>query len=265
MLPSRTHSGAIDNSAGTMPMSGSLQLTSANGAFPSSCYNSTRTPFAIQEILGLNVAAAVGMPGRQNGSADNIDNVMQPAYFMSGAHSQSYTPACFLDQSTNGNAAATMATMSGMFPLEMNSASFMSHIPTTFEYANTSGANCDSRCILVAIINSRISVNADHLPFNLFRENTEKSGREKRSDEAKERGARSPDDLTTLSSSNGVSHSKRKKRRHRTIFTQYQVEELEKAFKEAHYPGNGFGDFLRKLAWLTIKIKPILFFVSAII
>uniref|UniRef100_A0A914VMZ9 Ceh-10 homeodomain-containing homolog n=1 Tax=Plectus sambesii TaxID=2011161 RepID=A0A914VMZ9_9BILA len=30
--------------------------------------------------------------------------------------------------------------------------------------------------------------------------------------------------------------AKRKKRRHRTIFTQYQVEELEKAFQEAHYP-----------------------------
>ncbi|CAJ0942000.1 unnamed protein product, partial [Mesorhabditis belari] len=30
--------------------------------------------------------------------------------------------------------------------------------------------------------------------------------------------------------------TKRKKRRHRTIFTQYQIDELEKAFQEAHYP-----------------------------
>ncbi|KAK6102484.1 Homeobox domain family protein [Brugia pahangi] len=38
------------------------------------------------------------------------------------------------------------------------------------------------------------------------------------------------------SSSNEKSISKRKKRRHRTIFTQFQVDELEKAFQEAHYP-----------------------------
>lgn len=35
---------------------------------------------------------------------------------------------------------------------------------------------------------------------------------------------------------NGSCNAKRKKRRHRTIFTQFQIDELEKAFQNAHYP-----------------------------
>jgi visual system homeobox protein 2 len=39
----------------------------------------------------------------------------------------------------------------------------------------------------------------------------------------------------SINANNNCSN-KRKKRRHRTIFTQYQIDELEKSFQDAHYP-----------------------------
>lgn len=222
-------------------ISGSIQLNSANNSFPSSCYNAnSRTPFAIQEILGLNMAAAVGgmsnMPNvRQNGStvAENIDAVMHPSYFMSNMHGQAYTPSCFLDQSSNGNA-ASMATM-GMFPFEMSSTNFH----TAFDYTNSGSANCECKKSLNIPVNSLYLANSDHLSFNLFRDNIEKSREHsKRTEGPKEHhvGGSSEDSNSSIQIGSGLSSSKRKKRRHRTIFTQYQVEELEKAFRDAHYP-----------------------------
>lgn len=50
------------------------------------------------------------------------------------------------------------------------------------------------------------------------------------------KSAKDPKSTANNQPLNGAESGKRKKRRHRTIFSQFQIDELENAFKEAHYP-----------------------------
>lgn len=129
MLPNRV--SALNNESASNTMS-----TIQSSFTAASCYNNSRTPFAIQEILGLNIA---GMPAMRSNATS--DNVMQSAYFMPSTHNQTYAPSCFLEQAGNSSS-ATVASMSGMFPLDMNSANFMNHIPSSFDYV-APNTNCD--------------------------------------------------------------------------------------------------------------------------
>lgn len=120
MLPSRN----VTNNNGVDPDAENSAIHLSN-TFPASCYNNARTPFAIQEILGLgnamNMAAAVGMPMRPTTSnANELDgSLIPPNYFIPGT--QNYNQACFLDQ---GNIMPNVSH-SSVFPLDVGSNGFI--------------------------------------------------------------------------------------------------------------------------------------------
>ncbi|CAD5215726.1 unnamed protein product [Bursaphelenchus okinawaensis] len=157
---------------------------------------SNRATFDINNILGLG-NISVGMQMRATGNSTNNDDSTIPQSYQFVPSGQNYSSSCFLDQH---NLIGTMPPVAHntVFPLDMNTNNFIQ-----FDYQ---GGNCDNFNNLIL-------------------------------DESSDRLNRSKEDCTSSGSSapaGGI--SKRKKRRHRTIFTQYQLDELEKAFKVAHYP-----------------------------
>ncbi|CAD5221680.1 unnamed protein product [Bursaphelenchus xylophilus] len=134
-----------------------------------------------------------------NNTSDGTDSAALQQSYQFIPTGQNYSQSCFLEQN---NLIGTMppVTHNTVFPLDMNTNNFIQ-----FDYQN---GNCESFNNLI-LDESSTSKNVN----------------------------RSKDDCQSSGSSaptGGI--SKRKKRRHRTIFTQYQLDELEKAFKVAHYP-----------------------------
>uniref|UniRef100_A0A915DKB2 Uncharacterized protein n=1 Tax=Ditylenchus dipsaci TaxID=166011 RepID=A0A915DKB2_9BILA len=208
-------------------------------SFASACYNNARTPFAIHEILGL--ASAGGMVN-SNGCSSRLTSssfegsaaAAAATYFhippaSSQASSSSYCQTTYLDPSlmTNGNCS------SQLFPLEMSSTSF---IMPSFDYTSSGTVGNGLRFYHNAV-NPTCSSAIVGNPFS-SREDGDLGGHKNRllSKTGSTNKLSVLTSTATGTSTNATDNGKRKKRRHRTIFSQYQIDELEKAFKEAHYP-----------------------------
>uniref|UniRef100_A0A914YZ00 Uncharacterized protein n=1 Tax=Panagrolaimus superbus TaxID=310955 RepID=A0A914YZ00_9BILA len=217
MLPSRCR--VASNSS-------SLHL---NPATLSTNYCNARTPFAIHEILGLTNGT---FPGQTiNGQQQHQQNPNHPqvscvptSYLMPPNYS--YCQPGFLDSQSNSIANGTAP----LFPLD---SSLITGQSTSFDYGNSSNNICNDANSL-RFYNGNVTPTCSSLN-DLINEATECNVQQQATRMSKSPNGRKAS-RASPGKSNGGCNAKRKKRRHRTIFTQFQIDELEKAFQNAHYP-----------------------------
>ncbi|CAF1180601.1 unnamed protein product [Didymodactylos carnosus] len=183
-----------------------LFQTTAQAANNSS-FNSQRTTFAIQEILGLsdpfgsrydpisfyqprNYLDPTSCYSQTNSTSSSASAVQAAAAYSAYLSRSSFLPHPFVTAATNHN---IRGNQSGNSPAT-NGTNFFDFSPSSMTNSLTT---------------------MDSLQENLDRDIASSC----------------VDDLYLK-----YSEKKKCKRRHRTIFTSRQVEELEKAFKDAHYP-----------------------------
>ncbi|XP_063709303.1 homeobox protein ceh-10-like [Culicoides brevitarsis] len=177
-----------------------IHVSAPSSQAPPSNTMPQRTPFAIQELLGLSESTRSSTTAVTAVTPSSLyTNVGQPPFSSSEQHHQMQMAASRMAY-FNAHAAVAAAF------LPHNMAAGAAGGPLKFKHQAIS-AFPHLKSSFASASNSCLSAGIDH---------------------SKE---------FTVDGINGFNKKKKKKRRHsRTIFTSYQLDELEKAFKEAHYP-----------------------------